>query len=1185
MESTGYVFPLHEENGEAYFMFEATNSSMAISIQDMQNTNWPTHYTLFYNSCAPQDITETGTYEVDEFEISQYRFTGLDIGSVYIFGFSGATSYFELEVALNKTESSGPINNCNITTDCNLVPNPGIDEFDALINLPVGGDVFGMNHPTAYINEACDWDLASTHNQNTPDYYRDTLNLAFVNFPIFPGTATNCTAIANAQGNVCPGVSHNNSLGVMRILSTRTDIVAQRREYAFTRLEQSLQTNHIYYISTWARHDLDRDTRSRAYQILFPENSLTGPANFPVSQGGLITTLGTPQVDLNTIDLNDPDWQQQQKIFSYQGNTPSDVLVIGNFLDNAATNLLTTNGHNANSPNTNLDTRPAAFFDDFEVIELANAGNDIDLCDITPVTIGNPAPCIDPNTIIYSWTNVATGQVIGNTVPLTVTPEEGTNLYTLTQNYMGLIFENTVAVNVAPELTATGVNSLNCTGVIQYLINDIELSQPWSITSNDVTWTTTGANQPTIDPSGLLTLNGVQILNGGTGTITLNGFSTAGGIHCPKTLTFNVYECCNNAKPVNYHFQPGDNMTSQFGNQLIITGANIVITGNVFANNLYVFRDCNFFFSADSRLEIPSGFSANMTGRCTLQPCGEWRWDGVLVNDNATLAMTGAEMWGAIRGVEVLDNGSFFANSSYYHNNYNHVLFNAHNTGTHDIYSCDFISEPFGFGGIVQTTNSTVQLATHPAPFITGIVALNSNDVTIGNPSQGVNRFSTTSPSANDIVNECIYIYTDNSEFSMYNNRVGFAKTGVYAINTSNYQIGGLSNGEPNFFNPAFSSYNPFSGIGIHTKNSTGTIEKNNFTELGVAISLENCPPNAAGLGDNFIHENAINARTGVDVARTNQGAGRVRINANAITNANYGVKATNYSGDAPDVIYINYNNIETVAPQGLNDPSFGIYLQENGGFKVGDNSLSTVNNYIPNNPISYPNVAGIYVKECQGAEISNNIVTEYDHGLVLDNAGSTYYSCITFNDCRTGVLYQNINTPFVQAVRNYSTGIQSSRSNVVFNDANIPNAVLGRVRAVNCNTSGAWYFDNNFNGPEDPSLGNLTGYPLIFGSPLLGSSFGCNIPLPSFKTQGNYDDFKFNYKVYPNPSNDYLTIEVNSISTYRIVNTMGVELIANTVAEGQTTIATPKDDGVYFIYISNNNKNYVEKIIVNHSN
>jgi hypothetical protein len=70
--------------------------------------------------------------------------------------------------------------------------------------------------------------------------------------------------------------------------------------------------------------------------------------------------------------------------------------------------------------------------------------------------------------------------------------------------------------------------------------------------------------------------------------------------------------------------------------------------------------------------------------------------------------------------------------------------------------------------------------------------------------------------------------------------------------------------------------------------------------------------------------------------------------------------------------------------------------------------------------------------------------------------------------------------------------------------------------------------------------------------------------------------------RVYPNPANNFLTVEVNNRSNVELINSLGQIVATKTVESKENLDVSHLNDGVYFAKITNENGMVkTEKVII----
>jgi ACT domain-containing protein len=86
----------------------------------------------------------------------------------------------------------------------------------------------------------------------------------------------------------------------------------------------------------------------------------------------------------------------------------------------------------------------------------------------------------------------------------------------------------------------------------------------------------------------------------------------------------------------------------------------------------------------------------------------------------------------------------------------------------------------------------------------------------------------------------------------------------------------------------------------------------------------------------------------------------------------------------------------------------------------------------------------------------------------------------------------------------------------------------------------------------------------------------------PTTTTVTDAKTSKFN--LFPNPTNGFITIELDKISNYElsVINVLGQTVYMNSITDINTSVDLSSfDRGVYTIELSNGNRVYSEKLII----
>lgn len=1166
------AFYFNETNAESFALIVPNKEKITLGVTWRNGTSLPNQWSLYSGNCSTLNLLAQGSLAAPEDNIFYFSFDSLTIGQTYYFKFSGAGgTRYVLEGYL--TESIQPAGTC-ISGNCNLVQNPGFEQAALNRNTtnPVGG-VITTNPLAAFADQACGWDLPIAFG-NTPDYLLSPLHASYAN-PQNSGCTTQ-TAI----GNACPGFAHNSS-GVLHLFSIDNRPNQNRREYVITTLNQDVENGGIYYVGLTARPNMNRQTRSSALQALIVDDNTV--ANNPLSNNQPITQWGTPQVDFSAqIDNTSGAWQTVGTIFQHN-NTNGDNLVIGNFLDNTATQpFLDFN----QPPGNTVNDIPSLWVDDVEVIRLPDAGTDQTVCNSSLVQpLGNPYCLSYPTGLQTTWYN-AVNQVVGNSVPFTPNiSQSGVYDFRLELTYNGQTFNDYVTVTVAPEVTVDALVDTDCDNATYLLNNFLQGSTITNVSSTNVNFITYN-----FDPNtGILEIVQPDVTaSNGIGIVTISGNLSFNGILCPFTLNVFTYKCCTNASQVDYFFPQNTTMSTQLAalGTSIISNFNFVIAGDVIVDADYTFNNCTFYLMPDARLIIDN--SRYVTAfSCTFQPCGDYRWDEIFVSNDAYFIVNESFFTGAIRGIHVVDNAALDAFDNTFDNNYNSILLdNFTNSPFIEIYANTFVCEEIGHNGIEQAPGSTVPFANPQHDYVTAIALVNSSTVTIGNNTQSANLFTTTNPTNPTLNSELSYIniYQSN-DIDVVNNHFGAAHAAVWAYQ-STFNVGGSPANE-NIFWPA--QYSP--GASLDVSNailasfSSALVAHNDFNGLHTAIDFQKCGLQSEGYGITTITENTIsNTSFPVQFYNPVSTGSRVRINNNTISAEVRGVFIKDFTQcDTPDRVFINSNDVY------VSTPTFGNYrkaieLENTHCATIGNNNLGISGLYWPTGA---SNVIGLHILNSEGNRASNNTYASIDFGLVMENDnGSTRYSCESFNTCYTSILYKNITATNVQPVRNFNPAPGSGNTasgNVFINNLNPAGRTDADVFTL-LNTGGPvdYDYDGISGGSQDPKISFNASSILDKKTKLVGI---CGT-LPSSKNEVNSSFKSLSFEIYPNPSNTgmlyFRATKSFDRGTISILNANGVQ-IENIILLGQEEqvfhlSATP---GLYILIVEIDGKTSYEKLVL----
>jgi hypothetical protein len=225
-------------------------------------------------------------------------------------------------------------------------------------------------------------------------------------------------------------------------------------------------------------------------------------------------------------------------------------------------------------------------------------------------------------------------------------------------------------------------------------------------------------------------------------------------------------------------------------------------------------------------------------------------------------------------------------------------------------------------------------------------------------------------------------------------------------------------------------------------------------------------------------------------------------------------------------------------------------YLLELTNFEFGQIGNNTFNN---NGTVT---LTAIQVKDCRDMVLSENEITEFDRGITfVDNNIRAQFSCNVFDGCMTGVYFHNA------LMSDQGDGSQGPE-NVWRND------FFGSFR-MNGNTIFSPAIDYHERNPSlfpnnSPFQGN--GIPLGFSASISSQSStgsGCYVLSASQKRESIAS-----IKVFPNPFNQNLTIEVGEKFHYHIIDLTGKTILSGTSSGAFEEIEISLPQGIYTLLI-----------------
>ena len=501
--------------------------------------------------------------------------------------------------------------------------------------------------------------------------------------------------------------------------------------------------------------------------------------------------------------------------------------------------------------------------------------------------------------------------------------------------------------------------------------------------------------------------------------------------------------------------------------------------------------------------------------------------------------------------------------------------------------------------GLASSLSITVNYI--PFPAAAGIISGNTS------VCQGQNSVSYTVPT---IANATSYVWTLPNEAN------GSSTTNTILVNYENNAVSG------NITVKGKNSY------GSGASSSLSVVVNSEPEDAGQIIGLNTVCKGESAV--NYTVPNIENATsyiwtlpTGATGTSTTNSI-NVDFGATAVS-GNLKVKGTNMCGNGeassfPITIYQTYNTTDSISIcQGLNYVFGGTSLTHSG---VYPHTFSTIHGCdsivtLTLNVLPLPDTAGSilgYPGVCKGA---NNVVfsipvilnaNSYIWTIPTGAAGTSTINSISLNfgsnavtgnlkvsghnNCGNGYpaiknIIINSTLPDSAKIINSSTGYHGDtvclgESNVHYSTAAIPNA-----------TSYTWYYTGNgaiINGSGNNITINFSS-TASSGDLVVSGHNGCGdgtfspyFPIIVIHCSGVSENNEDNeYKIYPNPAKEVLTLETNSnkVQRFEIINLVGQTLYKSSIFKKVTVNASTFSNGVYILKLYTDKTTFVKKFVI----
>jgi hypothetical protein len=740
-------------------------------------------------------------------------------------------------------------------------------------------------------------------------------------------------------------------------------------------------------------------------------------------------------------------------------------------------------------------------YDDFQLVQLADAGDDTTICQGTPVVLGEC--CIDGAT--YSWAP-ATGLSCTDCCNPTATPAV-TTTYTLTvtspDGQCTATDEVIVTVNTAPTFTIEG--DFNSCTASAYCATGYSGSPmfTWAAYYNS------NPNNSFASGTGNCSSN---LLFAQDGFIVFTGWYA--GQTCTTTVTLEVFKCC---------FKTGqgtlldDTSSSTAFPSGTVTGGTYFINNTFTVNSNLICSGVNFEMAPHAKIIITNGAKLTLKkpngGSATVVKAGcDQMWDYIEIQQGSELLVQGSTIRDGISAVVSQGGAKFtFESNSYLIDNYRSIVINAY-SGTHP-------------GTIKKTTitgNTSLPLPPyHYADSYSGIEVNDVSQIQIGDAISAANKVTLDSLQYGivSVNSNCII---KNLEISnLLTNAVGChgcscsdVGIGICATATGN-NVKNLTVGGSGSYDRVTFQQTTHGATGIHTFGKINTTATHNsFLNLNAGIIIEN----ATGISctQNLNYNTLENFTTGIkcrnmDYSTVNIGSNSFNAGVSGGTIGTYGIIVQNVNS-VPLNLSITGNGTSADPIQWIKT---GIMLTKVCAFST--YSVSVNGNYINFSSLNSGTVTGYYygirLQNCVGNGIGNNIISKPG----TNPASSTVEKLrgISFENSSTSHIFQNAMTKMGSGIYGLgacnSSKIECNSMTSCFHGCYFNNAIIGDQISPNSNTDNRWINNVDLNklrgavssatswyyNPSDPEMNPFSqqvtnmSYGIGIGNTFCGASGG----------------------------------------------------------------------------------------------
>jgi hypothetical protein len=669
-------------------------------------------------------------------------------------------------------------------------------------------------------------------------------------------------------------------------------------------------------------------------------------------------------------------------------------------------------------------------YDDFQLVQLADAGKDAAICQGTPVVLGEC--CIDGAT--YSWAP-ATGLSCTDCCNPVATPTT-TTTYTVTvtspDDACTATDQVTITVNPAANAfsIAGNVNSCDPAGSVYTISN--------ATPGFTYCWTATNGS-PSSGSFTYPAVSTVPIYFDDDGFLTMTACPTGGtcpACPCPVAVTFEVFECCASKQ-----YPALDNAFSQtvWGNNVSVSNATYYINNVLTFNSNVTFYNTVFKMAPHARIIILSGqtltLDQNSSGGCIVEQGCEIMWDTIRVNEGGNLVVRHGTIRDGITAVFSKAGGNYLFESGTlleknyknivvapYSNTHNGIIRNTTITGSASLPYPPYLNQKSYSGveaySVTGLTVGDATTSTNKVPMQTlqyGIIASNSS-VTAKNLDV-LNLLTSLLPchSCQCPIGTAICAYTTTTTSRTLTVGGAGAHDKVTFQQSSHDATGIHANGREN----VTATYNLFdnvrTGISLNNIPSTFTLNlsNNTFKSFTFGIVATNLSYNDFIFNDNDFNVGVASGTIGtaIKVQNVNSAPLDLTISGNEIERVKTGIHLIKLISSAGLLVNVYNNNINFTQLTGASVTGnyYGIRLQNCYGNEVESNTISKPGT-LPNQS-TVQKLRGISFENSQTSHIFKNSLTKMGSGIYgLAACNSSKLECNEFTSCQDGFYFSNAN-------------------------------------------------------------------------------------------------------------------------------------------------------------------------------